>query len=108
MKSIEVVMLPVTDREKAKDFYQKLGFKLIIETPSDHGETWTQMGLPGSEATISLGKFHAIICETDDIAQELEDIKAKGLDVGKIDDTPWGKFAWVKDPDGNGLCLHQK
>jgi len=108
MKSIEVIMLPVTNAEKSKEFYQKLGFQLIIEAPDGHGGTWTQMGLPGDEASISLAKFHAVICTTDDIAKEAEEIKAKGIDVGNIDDTPWGKFAWVKDPDGNGLCLHQK
>ena len=35
-------------------------------------------------------------------------LKTKGIEVGKIDDTPWGKFAWLKDLDGNSLCLRQK
>lgn len=68
MKAIEIITIPVSNQQKAKEFYSKLGFELIIEAPSHDGQTWIQ----------------------------------------KIDNTPWGKFAWTKDPDGNGLCLHQK
>jgi catechol 2,3-dioxygenase-like lactoylglutathione lyase family enzyme len=108
MKSVEIIMLPVQDRQKAKEFYGKLGFQLIAEAPMPEGGMWIQMGLPGSETSISLAGFHGIIYETDDIEKEIAALKAKGIDVGKIDDTPWGRFAWLKDLDGNGLCLHQK
>jgi catechol 2,3-dioxygenase-like lactoylglutathione lyase family enzyme len=108
MKNIEIIMIPVTDQQKAKEFYLKLGFQLIMEAPSDHGETWIQLGLPGQNIYISLAKFSGIILETSDIEKEIQDLSTKGLSIGKIDDTPWGKFAWLKDLDGNGLCLHQK
>lgn len=108
MKSVEIIMLPVADRQKAKEFYLKLGFQVIVEAPGEHGETWMQMGLPGSNTTISLSGFHRIICETADIESEIRELKAKGIEVGKIDETPWGKFAWLKDLDGNSLCLHEK
>jgi catechol 2,3-dioxygenase-like lactoylglutathione lyase family enzyme len=108
MKSVEIIMLVVKDRQKAKEFYLKLGFQVVIEAPDPHGETWIQMGLPGSNTTISLAGVQGIICETDSIEKEIKELKTKGIDVGKIDDTPWGKFAWLKDLDGNSLCLHQK
>lgn len=108
MKSVEIIMIPVKDRQKAKEFYLKLGFKVVVEAPGEHGETWIQMGLPNGNATISLSGFQGIICETDSIENEIKELKAKGIEVGKIDDTPWGKFAWLKDLDGNSLCLHQK
>jgi catechol 2,3-dioxygenase-like lactoylglutathione lyase family enzyme len=108
MKSIEIIMMPVADRQKAKEFYLKLGFEVVIEAPAEHGETWIQMGLPGSNTTISLAGFQGMICETGDIEGEIRDLNAKGIEVGKIDETPWGKFAWLKDMDGNSLCLHQK
>ena len=108
MKSIEIIMLPVKDREKAKDFYFKLGFKLIAEAPMPEGGMWVQLGLPNSETSISLSTFHGLICETDDIEKEIKALNSKGIEVGKIDDTPWGRFAWLKDLDGNGLCLHEK
>ena len=108
MKTVEIIMVPVKDQQKAKEFYLKLGFEIIIEAPSAHGETWIQLGLPGGGATISLASFQGIIFETDDIEKQVADFKAKGIAVNNIDDTPWGKFAWLKDLDGNSLCLHQK
>lgn len=108
MKSVEIIMIPVTDQQKAKEFYLSLGFELIIEAPSEHGETWIQLGLPGSATTISLAKFQGIICETADIEKEVDELKTKGIEVADVNDTPWGRFAWLKDRDGNSLCLHQK
>jgi predicted enzyme related to lactoylglutathione lyase len=108
MKSVEIIMVPVKDRQKAKEFYLKLGFQVIVEAPGAHGDTWIQMGIPGTDTTISLAGFQGIICETENIEKNIKELKAKGIEVGKIDTTPWGRFAWLKDLDGNSLCLHQK
>jgi len=108
MKAVEIIMTPVKDRKKAKEFYLKLGFQVIVETTDPHGDAWIQMGLPGGGASISLAGFQAMICETDDIEKEIKTLSGKGIEVGKADDTPWGKFAWLKDLDGNSICLHQK
>ena len=108
MKSIEIIMVPVKDRQKAKEFYLGLGFQVVVEATDPHGETWIQMGLPNSDTTISLAGFPGIICKTDDIENKIKEYEVKGIEVGKIDETPWGKFAWLKDLDGNRLCLHQK
>ena len=102
-------MLSVKDRQKSKEFYLKLGFQIVVEAPGEkEGEMWIQMGLPDSNTTIALADFQGIICETSDIQGEIKKLKAKGIEVGKIDETPWGKFAWLKDLDGNSLCLHEK
>ena len=61
MKSIEIIMLPVANREKAKEFYLKLGFEIVVEAPGAHRDTWIQMKLPGGDTTISLIGFHGII-----------------------------------------------
>jgi predicted enzyme related to lactoylglutathione lyase len=108
MKTTEIIMIPVLDQQKAKEFYLNLGFQVIAEAPMGNGETWLQMGLPGQVTTISLAKFQGIIFETDDIEKEIGDLKAKGIIAGAIDPTPWGSFAWLQDLDGNKLCLHQK
>lgn len=107
MKAIEIIMLPARDRQKAKQFYQQLGFEVVMEASDAHGEPWIQVGLPGEKTTLSLAGFHGVICTTDDIEKEVEALRAKGIEVGDIDKTPWGKFAWLKDPDGNGICLRQ-
>lgn len=108
MKAIEIIMVPVNDRQKAKEFYLKLGFEILLEAPAAHGETWIQMGIPGSNTTISLASFQGIICETDNIEIKIKDLELKGIEVGKIEETPWGKFAWLKDLNGNSLCFHEK
>jgi catechol 2,3-dioxygenase-like lactoylglutathione lyase family enzyme len=107
MKSVKIIMIPVNDRQKAKEFYLKLGFHVLVEAPAAHGETWIQMGLPGSDTTISLASFNGIICETDNIEAKVKELEEKGIEVGKIDSTPWGRFAWLKDLDGNSLCLQE-
>ena len=101
-------MIPVADRQKAKEFYLELGFQILVEAPAEHGQTWIQLALPGSETSIALANFNGIIFETDNIEKEMEELKSKGIEPGKIEHTPWGRFAWIKDLDGNSLCLHQK
>ena len=108
MKSVEIIMIPVKDRQKTKEFYKKIGFSVITEAEDPHGDAWIQVGFPGEDTTLSLAGFSAIICKTDDIKKDVADLKSKGVDVGKIDETPWGRFAWFKDPDGNSLCLREK
>ncbi|MDB5130200.1 MAG: glyoxalase, partial [Mucilaginibacter sp.] len=41
-----------------------------------------------------------------DIDASIADLAAKGIEAGKVDETPWGRFATVKDPDGNSWSLH--
>jgi len=108
MKAVEVIMIPVADQQKAKEFYLQLGFELIADNDMGNGERWVQVGLPGGGTTLSLAKFHGIIIETADIEKDVNGFKEKGAEPGNIDNTPWGKFCWLKDIDGNGLCLHQK
>jgi predicted enzyme related to lactoylglutathione lyase len=108
MKTAEIIMIPVTDQQRAKEYYSQLGWQVVAEAPDGHGGTWLQMALPGENTTLSLAKFHGLIFETEDIEGEIRALKSKGIEAGNIDDTPWGRFAWLKDPDGNGLCLHQK
>ena len=108
MKTIEIITLPVTDQQKAKEFYLKLGFQLIVEAPMGNGQTWVQLGLPNQPTSLSLLNFHGVMFETDDMEKEVRDLKTRGIETGKIDNTPWGRFVQLKDLDGNGLSFHQK
>jgi len=108
MKTIEIISLKVADQQKAKEFYMKLGFEIIVEAPMGNGETWVQLGLPRQATSISLMNFQSMILETEDMEKEIRELKTKGVEAGKIDDTPWGKFTQLKDLDGNNITLHQK
>ena len=116
MTSIEVISIPVTDQQAAKDFYIKIGFELIVEADMGNGATWVQLGLPGQGTSITLvnwfeqmspGAMQGLVLKSEDIEKEVADLAAKGIEVKPIDQTPWGKFASFSDPDGNGLTLHQ-
>jgi catechol 2,3-dioxygenase-like lactoylglutathione lyase family enzyme len=39
MKTIEIITIAVSDQQKAKEFYVKLGFQIIVEAPMGNGET---------------------------------------------------------------------
>jgi len=115
MKSIEIFSIPVTDQERAKTFYQKLGFHIIAEVPFED-KKWIQMGYPGDGVTITLvtwfpempaGCIQGFVIKTDDIQKEADELKAIGVETGEIEKTAWGKFLSVKDPDGNRLSFHQ-
>jgi len=116
MKTIEVVSIPVTDQERSKQFYEDLGFTLIAETPFGPNQKWVQLGFPGHDTSITLvtwfpamspGCVQGFVVKTDSLEQDIEELNAKGIATGKIDETPWGRFVNVKDPDGNTISFHQ-
>jgi predicted enzyme related to lactoylglutathione lyase len=116
MTTIEIVSVPVTDQQRSKDFYTKVGFQLITEADMGNGSTWVQLGLPGGGASITLvnwykqmsaGTMQGLVLKSEDIEKEVDDLKAKGVEIKSIDNTPWGRFASFSDPDGNGLTLWQ-
>ncbi|MES2387761.1 MAG: VOC family protein [Bacteroidota bacterium] len=118
MKSTELVSMPVSDQQKAKEFYLNIGYQMIVEQPMNETSSWIQVGLPGDSTTLSLvskgidpstvpGTFHGLMLITEDINKDIEDLRAKGIEVTDADNTPWGKFCHFRDPDGNTLSLHE-
>ena len=116
-KYISVISIPVTDQQRSKEFYEKVGFKLLIEAPMGNGETWVQLELENTQTTIALvtwfkqmppGSVCGWVIETDDIQREIDALKAQGIEASAIDQTPWGKFAWVTDPDGNSFNFREE
>jgi predicted lactoylglutathione lyase len=118
MKAITIISVPVTDQQVAKQFYLNFGFNLLVEAPMGPDQTWVQLGLPDQPAlSITLvtwfpeltpGCIQGFVIKVDSIADEIKGLGAKGIEVGKVEETPWGKFAPVKDPDGNTWSLHQE
>ncbi len=52
---LEVVVLPVADVERAKDFYGGLGWRLDADLPADNGFRVVQFTPPGSDCSIQFG-----------------------------------------------------
>lgn len=118
INKITVVSVPVSDQQRAKQFYtDSLGFDLIAEAPMGDGNDWVQVGPAGKEVSLTLvswfpemapGSMQGLVVECDDIQATYDDLKGKGVPFdGPPDNTPWGIFATLRDPDGNSLVLHQ-
>jgi catechol 2,3-dioxygenase-like lactoylglutathione lyase family enzyme len=117
MEFLEVVSIPVSDQQKAKEFYLNIGFELIVEADMGNGANWVQLGFAGQTTSITLvtwltnikpGASQGLVIHTSDIEKDVEQLRAKGVIIEKIDPTPWGKFANFYDPDGNGMILRQE
>jgi catechol 2,3-dioxygenase-like lactoylglutathione lyase family enzyme len=53
---LEVVVLPVSDVERAKRFYEKLGFRLDVDVAPNENYRAVHLTPPGSQASILFGK----------------------------------------------------
>lgn len=115
--TIEVVFVPVTDVDRAKDFYvNKLGFTADHDNKVKEGLRFVQLTPEGSACSIAFGEGitemkpgtqQGIMMVVDDVRAVRQALKEKGVDITDIDEQPWGTFAYFKDPDGNGWTLQQ-
>ena len=115
--SFEILSVPVSDQQRAKQFYRNvLGFKLIREEPMGPGMSWIQLAPPGQSVTVALvtwfenmkpGGLQGVMVNTEDIDAEHTLLRSRGLEIGEIKQEPWGRYAMFNDPDGNGWILRQ-
>lgn len=121
ISSISVVSVPVTDQDRAKEFYETLGFRVINdhvmgpdEMPPEPDQRWLQMAAPDGGTTIVLvtwqvgrlepGDQHlAVSCK--DLEAVRRDLTAAGYEVTPNIPAPFGTFFSSTDPDGNGLLV---
>jgi catechol 2,3-dioxygenase-like lactoylglutathione lyase family enzyme len=113
---LELVAVPVTDVDRAKAFYEKVGFVTDHDHTVSDDIRFVQLTPPGSACSIALGKgltqmapgsldnMQAVVA---DIEQAHADLSGRGVEVSEIDDQPWGSFVYFRDPDGNGWALQQ-
>ena len=123
----EVTTLPVADVDRAKDFYQRLGWRLDIDfkpTPDTRGVQFTP---PGSPASIQFGPpgpapLQRLLLVVEDIEAARAELVDRGIDVGEIWNAvpgqppkpgrdPEGRSyfsqAVFADPDGNQWVLQE-
>ena len=109
---IGTVGVPVTDQDRALEFYvAKLGFEKRRDLPFGPGR-WIEVAPPGSPTTIALvpaGVPTGIRLASGDAAADHRQLQADGVDVDpevtRIPDAP-AMFS-LRDPDGNTLILVQ-
>jgi catechol 2,3-dioxygenase-like lactoylglutathione lyase family enzyme len=114
---LELVILPVSDVDRAKAFYtDKAGFA------ADHDHTvsdeirFVQLTPPGSACSIAIGKgiaegepgsVRGLQVVVADIEATRAELVARGAEVSDIHDLDWGRFVFFADPDGNKWSVQQ-
>lgn len=114
---IEILSVPVRDPEAAKVFYRDvLGFTVVRDDPMGPDRRWITLAPPGGAPSITLvtwfpqmrpGGVTGLVLGSDDVDADVEELRRRGLEVGELQDAPWGRFATFDDPDGNGWVLQQ-
>ena len=114
---IELVSVPVSDVDRAKAFYtEQAGFN------ADHDHTvsdeirFVQLTPPGSACSIALGlgvtdaqpgSATGLQMVVSDIEAAHAHLATHDVEVSDVQDFPWGRFVFFKDPDGNRWAVQQ-
>jgi catechol 2,3-dioxygenase-like lactoylglutathione lyase family enzyme len=113
---LELVTVPVTDVDRAKEFYLKIGFTADHDHTVSDEVRFVQMTPPGSACSIAFGRgltemapgsldnLQMVVADADAIRADLH---GRGIEVSEVTDLPWGRFVMFNDPDGNGWALQQ-
>jgi catechol 2,3-dioxygenase-like lactoylglutathione lyase family enzyme len=130
---LELVLIPVTDVDRAKAFYtENLGFNLDVDTSPVGGFRVVQMTPPGSACSITIGtgitdaapgSYRGTHLVVSDIEAARAELVARGVAVSEVrhfdrergqwqpgvDPTraDYGSFADFSDPDGNTWVLQE-
>jgi catechol 2,3-dioxygenase-like lactoylglutathione lyase family enzyme len=123
---LEVVTLPVSDVDRAKSFYQSLGWRLDIDLVVSDDVRTVQITPPHSPCSIQFGKggtaaepgsMGGLILVVTDIDAARDDLISRGVDVSEVEEMRPPGFeqggrsyfarARFSDPDGNGWQLQE-
>ncbi len=127
---LELVLLPVADVDRAKAFYQGLGFHLDVDHRMGDEFRVVQFTPPGSSCSVSFGvgitttepgSVQGLHLVVEDIAIARYELTKRGAEVSPIrhmtpegwkdgvdpNRTRYNSFAHFTDPDGNGWVLQE-
>jgi catechol 2,3-dioxygenase-like lactoylglutathione lyase family enzyme len=116
---LELIQVPVSDIDRAKAFYvEKAGFVAEHDHQVSEELRFVQLTPPGSRCSIALtsgahqmapGSLEGLQLVVGDIdrARAREELLSRGVEVGDVQDFPWGRFVFFTDPDGNGWAVQQ-
>lgn len=117
---LELVPIPVSDVDRAKAFYEQVGFGDVHDTQVTDAMRVVQFTPPGSACAIVFGTGMAGISDMKpgsikgvhlvvvDINQARDALRQRGVTVGEVQDLGGVKYADFSDPDGNLWLLQQK
>jgi len=114
---LELVAIPVTDVDRAKQFYvEKLVFNADMDATVSDEIRFVQLTPPGSACSIAIGqgvvdaepgsvKGLQLVVESADTARA--ELAGRGVDVSDVQEFPWGRFVFFSDPDGNAWSVQE-
>jgi len=119
---LEVVVVPVTDIDRAKSFYLgKLGFRLDADIQPTKTMRVVHMTPPGSSCSVvigpalvtadaNLGSGARLQLVVTDIEAARAELAGRGIEVSEVqtlDPRDGGKFVFFTDPDGNNWAVQE-
>ncbi len=114
---LELVAVPVSDVDRAKDFYvEKAGFDADHDHAVSDEIRFVQLTPPGSACSVAIGKgvtdaepgsVKGLQLVVSDIEEARAELSGRGVEVGEVQDFPWGKFVFFDDPDGNAWSVQE-
>jgi len=128
---LEVVVIPVSDVDRAKCFYRDLGWRLDADIVKGSAFRLLQFTPPGSACSIHFGKgittappgsAGALYLVVSDLQAAHAELSSRGLDVSEIfhrapgeayesgadpQHRSYGSFVSFRDPDGNAWIVQE-
>lgn len=129
---LELVLVPVTDVDRAKSFYtDRAGFNMDVDTSPMEGFRVVQLTPPGSACSIGIGLgitdatpgstrgLHLVVSDIEAARRDLVEGGVEVSEIRHVEDGDWvagshpehadyNSFADFKDPDGNTWVLQEK
>jgi predicted enzyme related to lactoylglutathione lyase len=114
---LELVSVPVSDVDRAKAFYvEQAGFNPDHDHQVSDELRFVQLTPPGSACSIAIGSgmsdttpgsVQGLQLVVTDIEAARAELAGRGVEVGEIQEFPWGRFVFFSDPDGNGWAVQE-
>jgi predicted enzyme related to lactoylglutathione lyase len=113
---LELVAVPVSDTDRAKDFYVSIGFNADHDHRVSDELRFVQLTPPGSGCSIALGEgispmqpgsLQGLQLVVPDIEAAHTMLSEAGADHSEVQEFPWGRFVFFSDPDGNGWAIQE-
>ena len=114
---LELIQVPVSDVDRAKAFYvDQVGFNADHDHQVSDELRFVQLTPPGSSCSIALtsgahemqpGSISGLQVVVEDADAARQELLGRGVDVGEVQEFPWGSFVFFSDPDGNRWAVQQ-
>jgi catechol 2,3-dioxygenase-like lactoylglutathione lyase family enzyme len=115
LTDISIVSVPVSDQDRSLAFYvDVLGLELLDDSPMGPTMRWVRIAPKLAQTSITLvtwfpsmvpGSLKGLLFNTDNLEDDVDRIRAAGVEVSEVQEEAWGRYVTLDDPDGNGIIV---